>query len=90
MRPDKLYVAAQKAVELLCKASQHPGDEFDLAAMALGNEADLIPQVDPVVAEREACAKLADSKHDYDRDPYAKAMAAHIAAAIRARGETKT
>lgn len=38
-----------------------------------------------LAAEREECAKVADRHHDEERDPYSKASAAHIAAAIRAR-----
>ncbi len=46
-----------------------------------------------IAAEREACAKLADTAHQYWREKSPEgvdlAAASDIAAAIRARGETK-
>lgn len=91
--PDNLYAAAEKAVALLCEQSKHPGDEFDRAAMELGAQADLITMVDPVAAEREACAKIAETTTLkpgvlYKPIDIAPAVSLHIAAAIRARGQT--
>lgn len=40
---DELYAASEIAVKLLCEASRRPGDDYDLAAMRLGNAADLLP-----------------------------------------------
>lgn len=40
---DNLYEAASEAVKLLCLQSRWPGDEYDLAAMRLGDAADQIP-----------------------------------------------